>query len=196
MTSERSIFFILLGVLVIVGIGGPPLSRLLNNSKKEDSRPSPRLGNACGSATRSLNHIRQCAFPKKGRHLRTDIGNELEKRGLIRLCGKPRVPMRGLHVLLSSRGEARGFWLFEGSFPVASLTHSGYEIAPGIATPEATPTTRRGAKWMTEEFVPFSAEVQLDAKGAKSGFAGLKKIIHRDRRRSMMTRFVYQLHPE
>ena len=46
---------------------------------------------------------------------------------------------------------------------------------------------------MTEEFVPFSAEVQFDAKGAKSGFVVLKKIIHRDCR-SMMTRFVYQLH--
>ena len=110
---------------------------------------------------------------KEGKTFTQDIGNELEKRGLIRLA-VPRPNERVASPLVVA-GEARGVWFFEGSFPVAIFDDSGNEIASGIATAGSDPNNPRGAKWMTEEFVPFSAEVQFDAKGAKSGFVVLKK---------------------
>ncbi len=48
-------------------------------------------------------------------------------------------------------GEARGNWYFEASFPVVLVNWDGLIIAEGIATAEG--------EWMTENFVPFTAEL-------------------------------------
>lgn len=53
------------------------------------------------------------------------------------------------------QGEARGFWFFEASFPVTLVNWDGLIIAEGIATAEG--------EWMTEDFVPFTAELEYDA---------------------------------
>lgn len=50
-------------------------------------------------------------------------------------------------------GEARGPWFFEASFPVEVLDKDGSRIAQGIAQAQG--------EWMTEEFVPFRAEVNV-----------------------------------
>ncbi len=50
-------------------------------------------------------------------------------------------------------GEARGQWYFEASFPVEVLDKDGKQIAQGIAQAQG--------EWMTEEFVPFRAEVNV-----------------------------------
>jgi hypothetical protein len=50
-------------------------------------------------------------------------------------------------------GEARGPWFFEASFPVEVLDKDGKQIAQGIAQAQG--------EWMTEEFVPFRAEVNV-----------------------------------
>ncbi len=50
-------------------------------------------------------------------------------------------------------GEARGPWFFEASFPVEVLDQEGKQIAQGIAQAQG--------EWMTEEFVPFRAEVNV-----------------------------------
>ncbi len=67
---------------------------------------------------------------------------------------------------LAISGEARGFWFFEASFPVVLVDWDGRIIAEGIATAQGD--------WMTEEFVPFTAELPyadsavptFNAKGA------------------------------
>ncbi|MDD5098986.1 MAG: Gmad2 immunoglobulin-like domain-containing protein, partial [Candidatus Colwellbacteria bacterium] len=51
-------------------------------------------------------------------------------------------------------GEIRGFWFFEGSFPVEITDKNRNRIGSGIA--------RAKEEWMTEEFVPFSAEIKID----------------------------------
>lgn len=51
-------------------------------------------------------------------------------------------------------GEARGTWYFEGSFPVRLEDGSGVVTAQGVATADG--------EWMTEDFVPFSAELTWD----------------------------------
>ncbi len=50
-------------------------------------------------------------------------------------------------------GEARGTWFFEASFPIRLLDSSGVEVATAIATAEG--------QWMTTEFVPFSATMDI-----------------------------------
>lgn len=48
-------------------------------------------------------------------------------------------------------GQARGGWFFEATFPVVLTDWDGLIIAEGYATAEG--------EWMTEEFVPFTAEL-------------------------------------
>ncbi|MEY2640721.1 MAG: hypothetical protein RL150_114 [Candidatus Parcubacteria bacterium] len=49
-------------------------------------------------------------------------------------------------------GKARGYWFFEASFPVELQTLDGAILGGGVATAQGD--------WMTEDFVPFTAEIQ------------------------------------
>jgi hypothetical protein len=62
---------------------------------------------------------------------------------------------------LTITGEARGTWFFEGSFPVSLTDLSGQIIGEGIATTTA-------AEWMTEEFIPFEAELEFEEPTASN----------------------------
>lgn len=64
-------------------------------------------------------------------------------------------------------GKARGTWYFEASFPVEILDKDGNRLV-------ALPAEAQG-EWMTEDFVPFEAEVDL---GTYSGPATL--VLHKD----------------
>lgn len=55
---------------------------------------------------------------------------------------------------LEIKGEARGNWFFEASFPVVLADWNGRIIAQGVATAEGD--------WMTAEFVPFKAELEFE----------------------------------
>lgn len=52
-------------------------------------------------------------------------------------------------------GEARGMWYFEATFPIVLTDWDGRIIAEHYATASGT--------WMTEDFVPFSAEVAFES---------------------------------
>ncbi len=52
---------------------------------------------------------------------------------------------------LRIEGKARGNWFFEATFPVVLTNWDGLIIAQGYATAQG--------EWMTEEFVPFTAEL-------------------------------------
>ncbi len=54
---------------------------------------------------------------------------------------------------LTITGQARGYWFFEASFPVFLTDWDGLIIAQGIAT--------AGSDWMTEDYVPFHAELNF-----------------------------------
>jgi Immunoglobulin-like domain of bacterial spore germination len=62
---------------------------------------------------------------------------------------------------LSVRGEARGNWFFEASFPVTLLDASGQILAQAPAQAEG--------EWMTENFVPFSVTLTFKAPAAGPG---------------------------
>lgn len=50
-------------------------------------------------------------------------------------------------------GKARGMWFFEASFPVQVIDKDGYLLATGIAQAQSD--------WMTENFVPFKADIKV-----------------------------------
>jgi hypothetical protein len=52
------------------------------------------------------------------------------------------------------KGEARGGWYFEATFPVRLLDEDGRELAAGAA--------RATGGWMTEAFVPFEATLEFE----------------------------------
>ena|SRR3989338_9319713 len=73
---------------------------------------------------------------------------EIESRAnLIRL--ETPLPNSTITSPLNIRGEARGVWFFEASFPIYLTDWDGLIIAEGYATAEG--------EWMTTEFVPFTA---------------------------------------
>ncbi len=61
-------------------------------------------------------------------------------------------------------GEARGYWFFEGSFPIEVVGADGNTIAGSYATAEGD--------WMTEDFVSFKSEI-IDLPSAYTGPATL-----------------------
>jgi len=108
---------------------------------------------------------RQCNH--EGENFVEEIGNELEKSDLIRITS-PR-PNEEITSPLTITGEARGYWYFEASFPIVLTDWDGRIIAEGYATAQDD--------WMTEEFVPFEAELTFtaDTSVSKRGTLILKK---------------------
>ncbi|MFA6993260.1 MAG: GerMN domain-containing protein [Patescibacteria group bacterium] len=68
---------------------------------------------------------------------------------------------------LTVKGEARGVWFFEASFPVKLLAENGEVLASGIAT--------AGSNWMTEDFVPFAASLEFTAPAGTAGSLVLER---------------------
>lgn len=59
------------------------------------------------------------------------------------------------------RGEARGNWYFEATFPVILTNWDGLIIAEGYAEAILNPDDPNST-WMTEEYVPFEAQLEFD----------------------------------
>ena len=55
---------------------------------------------------------------------------------------------------LEIRGEARGYWFFEASFPIKLVDGNGKELGVAIATALSD--------WMVEDFVPFEAVLEFE----------------------------------
>ncbi len=65
------------------------------------------------------------------------------------------------------KGKARGYWFFEASFPIKLYDDNGELLATGIAQAEED--------WMTEEFVPFRAELEFKNPETEKGTLVLEK---------------------
>lgn len=62
---------------------------------------------------------------------------------------------------LEITGEARGTWYFEATFPIRIVDADGNELGTHFATAQD--------EWMTEDFVPFSAELSFAAPNTETG---------------------------
>lgn len=92
--------------------------------------------------------------------------NKEIKANLIRVDS----PKREEHISspLTIEGEARGYWFFEATFPVILTNWDGLIIAEGYAEAQD--------EWMTEEFVPFTAELTFEKpEYGERGFLILQK---------------------
>jgi len=94
-----------------------------------------------------------------------DIGNELEKQDLIRI-NRPQ-PNETIKSPLEIKGEARGYWFFEGDFPVKLLDENGQELGMAIAQAQSD--------WMTEDFVSFEASLEFQTPATNRGVLILEK---------------------
>ena len=92
-------------------------------------------------------------------------GNELEKADLIK-TNNPR-PNQVIESPLFVKGEARGNWYFEASFPVKLFDDNGFLL--GAATAQAL------GDWMTEDFVKFSAFLPFAVSSTPKGRLILEK---------------------
>lgn len=93
------------------------------------------------------------------------IGNELEKADLITI-DNPR-PNQEIASPLVVDGRARGYWFFEASFPVKLYDTNNNLLAWGIAQAKSD--------WMTEDFVPFEAELIFSPASTVRGTLVLQK---------------------
>ena len=107
---------------------------------------------------------RQCKTPD-GKTFTEDIGNELEKTNLIQLTN-PR-PNQTIESPLEVTGMARGFWFFEASFPIKLYDEKGNLLGTAIAQAQSD--------WMTENFVPFRANLEFPFSTTKKGVLVLEK---------------------
>lgn len=82
-----------------------------------------------------------------------NIGSESSKTDLIRVDYP--LPNQVITSPLIIKGQARGAWFFEASFPVVLVDWDGKIIAQGIAQAKSN--------WMTTEFVPFEATLSYVA---------------------------------
>ncbi len=93
------------------------------------------------------------------------IGTD-DKSDLIRVTSV--FPGDAIESPLTIKGEARGTWYFEASFPINLLDSNGNVIATAIAQAQG--------EWMTEEFVPFEAVLTFNpVRGSTNGALVLHK---------------------
>lgn len=128
-----------------------------------------------------VNSFEECAevvgivmesYPKRCRYknqtFTENIGNELEKMNLIQI-ENPR-PNQVISNPINIKGQARGFWFFEASFPVVLKGGNGEVLAEGIAEAKND--------WMTTDFVQFESTLEYNLNKDlqnKKGLLILKK---------------------
>lgn len=94
-----------------------------------------------------------------------DIGNELEKADLIKI-DSPR-PNTKVASPLTVKGEARGSWFFEASFPVELYDANGKLL---VVEPAMT-----SDNWMTDQFVSYEVKLTFKKPTTKTGYLLLNK---------------------
>ncbi len=107
---------------------------------------------------------RECRTPD-GAIFTEQASSSADVSNLIRVTSP--TPNALIEGTVSIDGEARGTWFFEASFPVLLLDDAGNQLGVAIAQAQD--------EWMTEDFVPFHAELTIPATTATTGVLVLEK---------------------
>ncbi len=138
-------------------------------SRNEDKSKTSKTTISSFEECVALGNSVQESYPRRcsagGTTFTEDIGNALEKQDLIRL-EKP-IPNQIVKSSLEIRGEARGKWFFEASFPVKIVDANGKVLGKTIAS-----TTY---EWTTDNFVPFTATLTFETPTTAEGKLILEK---------------------
>ncbi len=156
--KSKNILFIVLLILILI-----LLVIVYNNSQKE--KVIVTNFDECVAAGNPVmeSYPQQCSH--KDQTFAQDIGNELEKSDFVQL-DNPR-PNQVVTSPLQVTGEIRGYWFFEGDFPIYLQDSQGNQIAQGIGIAQGP--------WMTVDFVEFKAELVFDKPQDNTGFLILEK---------------------
>ncbi len=136
-------------IFFVLGIGGYYFYQNLADEQIQEITSFEECVEAGYPVTES--HPRQCKVPG-GEKFTEDIGQIAEKEGLIRVYS-PKID-QVVESPLQISGEAVGSWYFEATFPVILTDWDGRIIAEGYATSQGD--------WMTEDFVPFTGELNFE----------------------------------
>lgn len=158
----KKYFILLLIIAVLVGLTAYGVLFFKERTKEAQVRSFEDC--AAGGYPIAESYPRQC-ITSAGRVFSEDIGNELEKSDLIKISN-PR-PNQIVSTPLEIAGEARGFWFFEASFPIKLFDGNGNLLAIAVAQAQG--------EWMTENFVPFKAEIRFDKPSTEKGWLILEK---------------------
>lgn len=90
-----------------------------------------------------------------------DIGNAEEKKDLIRVSSPK--PNDVIKSPLMIKGEARGNWFFEASFPIKLINAEGEEV------PLSQGYIMTAEEWMTTDFVSFEQTISFPPQKAGKG---------------------------
>ncbi|TSC67950.1 MAG: hypothetical protein G01um101466_596 [Parcubacteria group bacterium Gr01-1014_66] len=157
-------------ILIAVAVGSvvAGIGVWMKMLKKIDTEPISEITDflSCEEAGYPIqeNAPRVCRTPD-GRVFVEEIGNALEKNDRIRLFAPK--PNERITSPLVVRGEARGLWYFEASFPLTIRDEQGKELV-------RVPVQARG-EWMTDQFVPFAATITFPLSRARRGTLILEK---------------------
>ena len=149
-------------VFVIVALVGVYFGLHERNSLSTDSGSLNTITSfeECAAAGNPMmeSYPEQCRTAD-GKYFVRDIGNEFKLSDIIQIHS-PR-PGDTISSPLTVRGEARGYWFFEASFPIRLESSDGIVVTEHYATAEDA--------WMTEEFVPFVADISFASPEQTSG---------------------------
>lgn len=136
------------------------------NFSKDTGKPVINDFESCVEAGNIVaeSYPRQCRTAE-GRLFVEVISPTPAKQEKIRIFS-PR-PNEAISSPLKVSGEARGMWFFEASFPIFIEDDEGRVLGRGIASAQGD--------WMTEDFVPFEAEIVFETGGVKSGVLILER---------------------
>lgn len=163
MMPQKFILPFLIIVVIVLGIGLFLFFR--TNQQQQLSPPAISSFDECVAAGNPVmeSYPPQCRT-QDGESFTQDIGNEMELMDVI-LAENPR-PNQTISSPLTVKGRARGTYFFEASFPIRLVDENGRELAESYVEAQG--------EWMTEEFVPFSGELEFTTS-AKSGTLFLEK---------------------
>jgi len=171
----KPITTILLGLLLAVIAGVVIYFFLVSNNKE-----SPLIVTSyeeCVAAGYPVldSYPEQCETPDNKRFVRVigqnevspDVLSEIElKRDLIRVTEPS--PISVITSPLTVRGQARGPWFFEATFPITLLDGNGNNLASWYASAVLDPNNPEST-WMTENFVPFEGEINFSKPTTPGG---------------------------
>lgn len=149
--GKINILLLIVGV-VLIGVG---VYFLVSSGPTKEAAKKITSFEECRDAGYPVeeSYPEKCRTPE-GEVFERYVGNELEKEDLIRIDS----PRPGAEIedksTFTVTGEARGYWFFEGDFPIELANRSGKVIGRGIAVAQD--------EWMVEEFVPYKAEVEFE----------------------------------
>ena len=155
---------IILTIILIAAIATGAAVFILLNKPVEEKAPINFEECVLAGNPVQESYPRQCRTPE-GQIFSENIGNELEKINLIRIDA-PR-PNQSISSPLIVKGQARGNWFFEASFPVKLYDESNQLLVLGVAQAQGN--------WMTEDFVSFEARLEFTSPGAGQGTLRLEK---------------------